>query len=127
MKNELKVGDIVKVVNWGYRYDTYTSWFDENNIKPSVASRYAYNFDLSEDKYYTDKDREFTIVAIGNHHPDKDTTIVLLETIDSSTYSNNRLFLIGVSGVRLSRVELTKKEALEFLESTMNCKVIIKG
>ena len=49
----IKAGDIVKVVNWGRNYSTYTDWFLEqaDKLKPEWLVRYAYNDSRNYERY----------------------------------------------------------------------------
>ena len=55
-----KVGDNVRIVNFGQQYTTYSDWFEENNIGINFAARYSYNVSCEKDKVYT-------ILAYGPH------------------------------------------------------------
>lgn len=56
-----KVGDNVRIVNFGKQYTTYSDWFEENNIGINFAARYGYNV-------LCDKDKVYTILAYGPHY-----------------------------------------------------------
>lgn len=55
-----KVGDTVRIVDFGQQYTTYSDWFEENNIGINFAARYSYNVSCEKDKVYT-------ILAYGPH------------------------------------------------------------
>lgn len=64
-KFKFKVGDVVKVVDSGERYNFYQSFFSEQNVPIELAARYAYgngfNGDLKND------DDKYVVLFAGNH------------------------------------------------------------
>lgn len=61
-KNEIKVGDKVKIVNKGFVYKTYADWVAENVPDLRMVARFAYNQFPDED------DTIYVVKAIAPHH-----------------------------------------------------------
>lgn len=91
--DEIKVGDIVKVVNKGYLYSTYYSWFDK--YAPELASRYAYNGKIEKLSV------EYEVLAVHEHESQNTTVCAIQEKTDDSP-AHPPIYLIGIAGVRKS-------------------------
>jgi hypothetical protein len=87
-----KVGDRVRVANPGRSYQTYGSWFEENQIAVSVAARYAYGQDVKENTVGT-------IRFIGKHHQEKDKILCLIE--GDQTWDGKPFYLVEASGLEM--------------------------
>ena len=89
----IKVGDIVKVVNEGYLYSAYYSWFDK--YAPELASRYAYNGEIKK------LSAEYEVLAVHEHGWQKTTVCAIQEKTDDSLV-HPPIYLIGTAGLRKS-------------------------
>lgn len=87
-----KVGDSVRIVDFGQQYTTYSDWFEENNIGINFAARYSYNTSCEKNKVYT-------VLAYGPHSSREDIMLYLIEEKDT----------------RYSPVFLFAREALELV------------
>lgn len=87
-----KVGDNVKVVDFGKQYITYSDWFEENNIGINFAARYGYNI-LCE----KDKNKVYTILAYGPHSFHKG----MLYLIEEKDDPHSLLFLFAEEALEL--------------------------
>lgn len=87
-----KVGDRVKVINSGKAYQTYSDWFEENQISTGIAARYAYGQSVPEKIHGT-------IKFIGKHRTEKNKTLCLIE-IDR-TWDGSPFYLIEASGLKM--------------------------
>lgn len=81
----IEAGDIIKVIDAGRRYSTYSSWFDETN-NGELKSRFA-----EENEKLRDGDK-LKVVAVGKHGMTSET-LYACEDIDGT------IFLIGSKGV----------------------------
>lgn len=89
----IKVGDIVKIVNKGYLYSAYYSWFDK--YAPELASRYAYNGKIEK------LSAEYEVLAVHEHESQNTTVCAIQEKTDDSP-AHPPIYLIGTAGVRKS-------------------------
>jgi hypothetical protein len=88
--HRINVGDRVKVIDRGLRYDTYTDWFDAYNLHDLLA-RYQYNSAFAED---VDTDRDtFIVKATGKHLTDNN----ILYAIEDHYH---RVYLMDEKGVK---------------------------
>lgn len=69
-----KVGDTVRVVDFGQQYTTYSDWFEENNIGINFAARYGYGRSCEKDR-----NKVYTILAYGPHSSRTDIMLYLIE------------------------------------------------
>ena len=99
--NTIRVGDIVRVVDDGAAYSTYSSWFKENACE-HLQYRYAMGIRFFCRRYGFDKSTKFRVVAVPNN-PHKDgMPVYAIETVDYGFASASKpLFLIGEMGVVL--------------------------
>lgn len=92
---EFKVGDKVKVRNWGKKYSTYAEWFKESD-NMDLAPYYCYGVhELSSDEI----DSEYTIKAIYPH-----------------SYNDNIIYAICVYGDVNNGIYLIEENGLEKVE-----------
>ena len=87
-----RVGDRVKVTNPGQAYQTYSDWFEENQIAVSVAARYAYGQSVKENT-------PGTIRFIGKHRVEKNKVICLIES--DQTWDGKPFYLVEASGLEM--------------------------
>ena len=87
-----RVGDRVKIVNPGQSYQTYSDWFEENQIAVSVAARYAYGQSVKENT-------PGTIRFIGKHRVEKNKVICLIES--DQTWDGKPFYLVEASGLEM--------------------------
>lgn len=97
----IKVGDIVRVVNAGERYPTYYEWFLKNNIITELCCRYAYRDGNIDNYFYNNK---FVVLYV-----DKEERIVLVEKFDDFD-SKTSIYLFNMCGVELIAEEMTLDE-----------------
>ena len=90
-KSNIKVGDIVEVIDTYQQYTTYISWI-EKNIE-SIHLRYM--FDYMND---IDVDSEYEVMHIANHCECCNEALLYIQ--DTAT---KRCYLISAIGVQLVR------------------------
>lgn len=87
-----KVGDNVRIVDFGQQYTTYSDWFEENNIGINFAARYGYGR-LCE----KDRNKVYTILAYGPHS----FHTGMLYLIEEKRYPPSPLFLFAEEALEL--------------------------
>ena len=92
---KFKLGQIVKIKDYGKAYTTYTNWFYEQKLIPNFVERYLYNVNPSE---LYGKETTFTVVRCGLHN-DGQAMLYLI----TPTYGSNHYFLIEEGGLEKSR------------------------
>lgn len=114
MTREIKVGDKVKVVDWGQRYSEYTDFFEEHEydflnkacISLGDIASYGFGRKGSIDNY------TFEVLYIGKHHNDIDM-IAFIKAVDE--YDKVHTFLVGIKGLALDVPKMTYEEIREKL------------
>lgn len=86
-KNTPKVGDKVKVSNFGKLYPNYKNWLIENNVPIRTALKWE-----DDNKRFTQK--EYKVVAI---HPQREGSKRILALIEGKYES----FIIGIEGLKV--------------------------
>lgn len=92
-KEEIKVQNIVKIINAGSQYTTYSQWVVKNVANKEYKLKYDYGFDITKDKDY--KDKKYIVLAIAEH----------------STFSEEKLAYI--QDLKTKRCYLFSLDALE--------------
>lgn len=82
---KFKIGDTVKIVDYGKSYTTYRKWFDKN--APELASRYCYD-------EIPKKGKNYTIKAMAPHGH-FDCTLYAIENCNSE----QGIYLVGEEGI----------------------------
>lgn len=85
-ETEIKIGDMVVVINCGECYSTYTSWFEENNCE-QFESHYVSGTSLINSM-------KLKVVAIGKPSYDKYPILAV------QNQETTQVFLIGLKGVK---------------------------
>lgn len=112
----IKVGDIVKVTDWGRNYSTHKQWFLDNmsNLNIEWLIRYAFGDRSKYEECKYDDDTEYKVLYIS----DKDHRAL----ISRGTYE---VYLIGIDALMpyYVEVEMTIKEIEEKL-GISNLKIV---
>lgn len=90
-ENGFKIGDEVRIIDNGWSYTSYSSWFKENNVDIDIAARYAF---CSTDYSSYEK---FIIVAKGKHINDENRVIYAITPAQNSNLKP--VFLFGEKGL----------------------------
>lgn len=88
-----KIGDKVKIKNFGRCYTTYKDWFIENDIPREDCIGFCYGMN-AEEAVVNAEDTIFTVIAKGLHNSNED----MLYLIKVNGHSK-KSFLIGESGI----------------------------
>ena len=115
---EIKVGDIVRIINWGRGYTTNSAWFEEyfDFLDPKWIIGYSYG---NEDNYLHcqfDDNRKYKVLFVAD-----DRALIALNS--ASEYGAT--YLIATDAIELydSPVEMTVAEIEERL-GIKNLKII---
>lgn len=119
--SDIKVGDIVNVVDWGCAYSTNVSWFEENfeALNRDWIVRFAFD-DSSKYLKFGDEpldETEYTVLFIGKHNLCDKRVALIAESSYSSVY------LIGLDG--LSKYIPPKKMTQKEIEKELGYKIEI--
>ena len=129
---KIKVGDIVRVKNWGNSWNTCTSWFLEHSkeLKPEWMINYKYGDWEKFNKYYgeRDDDEKYEVLYV-----DSIGEKVLIRSYDEDTIELEKevgflgsTYLLGLKAVELydgEPVEMTVTE-IEKRLGIRNLKII---
>lgn len=88
--DEIKVGDMVSVIESGYSYPNYANWFIDNNIDKDIAIRYAYGSEPYVGRLYYVK-------AIAEHKDGHDIIYCIQENKENDGL--NPAYLISREGI----------------------------
>ncbi len=116
--NNIEVGSLVKIVNPGEMYTTYTQWFKKYDIKFEYVARYAYDRSMSLPE---EKDNVWEVLAKGEHEYGSG----MLYLIGHSSYYGP-VYLINESGIEpyVTKEEIKTRikavKAMEYLARQIN-------
>ena len=109
--DDIKVGDIVNVVDWGNMYVSNVSWFEQNfdALDKDWIIRYAFGDDSKYSEFDDDTldKTEYKVLFIGKHNL-FNRTVALITKDDISS----RVYLIDLDGLKIKTVpkKMTKAE-----------------
>jgi len=106
--NEFKVGDLVKVVDWGQQYSTHQDWFlahmNNDGFKIEWAIRYAFSNALFEIKSLGDSAKLETYRVLY-----MDGVTYLISSI-ADTQAYQPVYLFNESGLKRPPRKMTKAD-----------------
>ncbi len=109
---EIKVGDIVNVVNWSHMYSTNAPWFEENfgELNRDWIIRFAFGDSSNYLKYGSEPldKTEYTVLFIGEHNMSNKPVALIAEG-----HSYSSVYLIALDALtskKLSPKKMTKAE-----------------
>ena len=91
IKEPIKVGDIVRIVDAGAIYEYYDSWFKEYNIPYEYALHYRWGSGPDE----ADLNSHFKVIAINKHLAISNYVLYLIQRTDTEA-----VYLISEKGIR---------------------------
>ena len=109
----IKIGDIVKVKDWGESYSYAMDWFIQNDIHSQLRVRYAYGDTRKFDEYNSDtgeKDTlKYEVLAVAND--------IALITEVPNYHNNNPVYLVRTVGlVNIAEIHhMTVEEILNYI------------
>ena len=119
---EIKVGDIVRVTNWGRGYTTNAAWFEEYSVCLDFkwVVKYSYGNENNYIHYQFDDNRKYKVLFIAD-----DRALITLNIGGCDPEDYGATYLIGTDAIELydSPVEMTVAEIEEKL-GIKNLKII---
>ena len=122
MSEAIKVGDIVRVTDWGDMFDTNTSWFETQYAKGKIplnfVAQYAYGDDYNYRNYKYDDNTRYEFLYVSDEP--RPRVVICKERLKRS-----HIYLLDISGVELydKPVEMTISE-IEKKLGIKNLKII---
>lgn len=125
---KIKVGDIVKVKNWGNSWNTDTSWFMEHQeIKPEWMINYKYDDWEKFDKYYNTNNNDEETYEVLYIDPENKRALIRPydEDVKGFVGFHTPTYLLGLKSIELygEPIEMTVSEIEEKL-GIRNLKII---
>lgn len=98
MNRKIKVGDTVKVVDWGCEYSTNDAWFYEhkNELELEWLLKYSYGNDANFMEHRYDDDSSYQVLYVDEIEEK------CLITFKSFFEDINEVYLIGFNGIKLN-------------------------
>ena len=103
MSKDIKVGDIVRVADWGEVYDLDAAWvetqYTQGKIPLNFVAQYAYgdNYNYWNHKY--DDDTRYEVLYVGDGPKPK---VLICEARPIRT----KIYLLNIAGIELYPVEI---------------------
>lgn len=122
MSEDIKVGDIVRVTDWGTMYDSNESWFEtqytQGKIPLIFVARYAYGDNYNYCNYMYDDDTRYKVLYVS----DEPKPRILIR---DERPMCDKIYLLDIDGVELydKSVEMTVSE-IEKKLGIKNLKII---
>ena len=98
--NIIRVGDIVRVVNDGEAYSTYSSWFKENGCE-QLQGRYLSGVRFFCHALGYDDSARFRVIAVSKEQNPFGGYIYAIEQLDDNQGEKEPVFLINERGIVL--------------------------
>lgn len=123
----MKVGDLVRVKNWGGSFSTNTPWFLDHvhDLDINYLIRYAYNDSTNFLKRKNNDDRIFEVLYVDDAL--SPNALITLAT-DSMNYNDDdykKIFLIGCNDLELVNEPEIHSMTLKEIEKELGYKVSI--
>lgn len=120
----MKIGDLVRVTNWGGSFTTNNAWFLDHvhDLDVNYLIRYAYNDSTNFLKRKNNDDRVFEVLYV-----DEPNALITLAT-DLITYHDDdyrKVFLIGCRDLELVNKPEKRAMTLKEIEEELGYKVSI--
>lgn len=133
-KTNIKVGDIVKVTDWGETYPTYCDFFDEmrdeilkcDKLTLSDIARYGKSInDINDSDSYSDALRncDYEVILIGTHHYSGHKIAIIKQyEVIGMFYGDDdcHIYIIDVNALSTKVKNMTIKEIEELLGYKIN-------
>ena len=122
MSKDIKVGDIVRVTNWGQQYDSNESWLETHYTQGKIplifVAQYAYGDNYNYRNHRYDDDTRYKVLYVS----DEPKSRVLIR---DERPMCAKIYLLDIDGVELydKPVEMTISEIEEKL-GIKNLKII---
>jgi len=123
----MKVGDLVRVTNWGGGYTTNIAWFLDHvhDLDVNYLIRYAYNDSTNYFEHKHDDDRVFEVLYVDDALSPNALITLATDLMDYSDDDYKKIFLIGCNNLELANEPEVHSMTLKEIEKELGYKVSI--
>ena len=123
----MKVGDLVRVKNWGGGFTTNTPWFLDHvhDLDVNYLIRYAYNDSTNFLKRKNDDDRVFEVLYVDDALAPNALITLAPDLMDYNDDDFRKVFLIGCNDLELANEPEVHSMTLKEIEEELGYKVSI--
>lgn len=123
----MKVGDLVRVTNWGGGYTTNSAWFLDHvhDLDVNYLIRYAYNDSTNYFEHKNDDDRVFEVLYVDDALAPNALITLATDSTSFDDYDYKKVFLIGCSSLELVNEPEVHPMTLKEIEKELGYKVSI--
>lgn len=123
----MKVGDLVRVTNWGGGYTTNSAWFLDHihDLDVNYLIRYAYNDSTNFLKRKNNDDRIFEVLYIDDALAPNALITLAPDLMDYNDDDYKKVFLIGCNNLELANEPEVHSMTLKEIEKELGYKVSI--
>lgn len=123
----MKVGDLVRVKNWGGSFSTNTPWFLDHvhDLDVNYLIRYAYNDSTNFLKRKNNDDRIFEVLYVDDALSSNALITLATGSMDYNDDDYKKIFLIGCNDLELANEPEVHSMTLKEIEKELGYKVSI--
>lgn len=123
----MKVGDLVKVTNWGGGYTTNSAWFLDHvhDLDVNYLIRYAYNDSTNYFHHKNDDDRVFEVLYVDDALAPNALITLAPESMSYNDDDYKKVFLIGCRDLELVNKPEKRTMTLKEIEEELGYEVSI--
>lgn len=123
----MKVGDLVRVTNWGGGYTTNSAWFLDHvhDLDVNYLIRYAYNDSTNFFKNKYDDNRVFEVLYVDDAQAPNALITLATDLMDYNDDDYKKVFLIGCNNLELANEPEVHSMTLKEIEKELGYKVSI--
>lgn len=123
----MKIGDLVRVKNWGGGFTTNTPWFLDHvhDLDVNYLIRYAYNDSTNFLKRKNDDDRIFEVLYVDDALAPNALITLATGSMDYNDDDYKKIFLIGCNDLELANEPEVRPMTLKEIEKELGYKVSI--
>ena len=123
----MKVGDLVRVKNWGGGFTTNTPWFLDHvhDLDVNYLIRYAYNDSTNYLKCKNNDDRIFEVLYVDDALSPNALITLAADSMDYNDNDYRKVFLIGCKDLELANEPEVHSMTLKEIEKELGYKVSI--
>lgn len=123
----MKVGDLVRVTNWGGGFTTNNAWFLDHvhDLDVNYLIRYAYNDSTNYFNHKNDDDRIFEVLYVDDALSPNALITLAPDSMDYNDDDFRKVFLIGCNDLELANEPEVHSMTLKEIEKELGYKVSI--
>lgn len=123
----MKIGDLVRVKNWGGGFTTNTPWFLDHvhDLDVNYLIRYAYNDSTNFLKRKNDDDRVFEVLYVDDALAPNALITLAPDLMTCNDDDYRKVFLIGCNDLKLANEPEVHSMTLKEIEKELGYKVSI--